>query len=286
MTTNQTPAHFISLGAGVQSSVMLLMADRGEISPMPAAALFADTGWEPDQVYQHLTWLETEVRNIPVIRLNEGRQLYEESWNGRTNSGRNDTIIPAHTLNSALRVKLLASRECTREYKIRPIQRGIGRLINRPKGSRQPEPRAIQWLGISTDEAMRIKPSDRSWIDNRWPLIEMGWSRHDCVEWFSRHYPGRELVKSSCVGCGFHSDAEWLRLSREQPDDMETAYALDERLRSPERPTGNIRGNLYLHRSAAPLRQAIANLERIAAEGQQLSMFDDFGNECAGHCGV
>ena len=286
MTKRTEPAHFISLGAGVQSTVMLLMADRGNIAPLPAAALFADTGWEPSKVYQQLTWLKTEVHNIPVITVNEGRSLYEESWNGRTNSGRHDTIIPAHTVNSALYVKLLASRECTREYKVRPIQREIGRRIDRPKGSRQTEPRAVQWLGISTDEAIRVKPSDRSWIDNRWPLVEMGWSRHDCIEWFRQQYPGLELVKSSCVGCGFHSDAEWLRLSREQPEDMETAYALDERLRSPQRPTGNIRGSLYLHRSAVPLRQAIANLEKIAAEGRQLSMFDGFGNECAGHCGV
>ncbi len=35
--------HTISLGAGVQSSTMALMAAAGEITPMPAAAIFADT---------------------------------------------------------------------------------------------------------------------------------------------------------------------------------------------------------------------------------------------------
>ena len=52
--------HVISLGAGVQSTTMLLMAARGEIEPKPKYAIFADTGWEPRAVYQHLEWLEQE----------------------------------------------------------------------------------------------------------------------------------------------------------------------------------------------------------------------------------
>ena len=44
------PMHVISLGAGTQSSVMLLMAGEGLIEPLPTAAIFADTGWEPQAV--------------------------------------------------------------------------------------------------------------------------------------------------------------------------------------------------------------------------------------------
>jgi hypothetical protein len=39
--------HVISLGAGVQSTTMALMAAHGEITPMPDCAIFADTGAEP-----------------------------------------------------------------------------------------------------------------------------------------------------------------------------------------------------------------------------------------------
>lgn len=35
----------LSLGAGVQSTTMALMAAHGEIGPMPDCAIFADTGW-------------------------------------------------------------------------------------------------------------------------------------------------------------------------------------------------------------------------------------------------
>jgi hypothetical protein len=40
----------LSLGAGVQSTTMALLAAHGEIGPMPDCAIFADTGWEPRAV--------------------------------------------------------------------------------------------------------------------------------------------------------------------------------------------------------------------------------------------
>ena len=61
---------------------------------------------------------------------------------------------------------------------------------------------------------------------------------------------------------------------------------LDERLRDPQRPAGNLKGNLYLHRSGKPLIDAIRKLESIAAEGRQMPLMDGFANECAGHCGL
>lgn len=58
----------ISLGAGVQSSVMALMAAKGQIKPMPDCAIFADTQAEPDHVYEWLDWLETQLP-FPVYRV-------------------------------------------------------------------------------------------------------------------------------------------------------------------------------------------------------------------------
>ena len=58
----------LSLGAGVQSSTILLMACRGEF-PKPDVAIFADTGWETNATYMHLEWLKVEAgkHGIPVI---------------------------------------------------------------------------------------------------------------------------------------------------------------------------------------------------------------------------
>lgn len=60
----------LSLGAGVQSSTLLLMSELGEL-PRLDAAIFADTGAEPSYVYAWLEWLMAQV-TIPVYRVATG----------------------------------------------------------------------------------------------------------------------------------------------------------------------------------------------------------------------
>ena len=67
----QDPIHIISLGAGVQSSTMALMAAHGEITPIPKCAIFADTQDEPEAVYQWLDQLET-LLPFPILRRTRG----------------------------------------------------------------------------------------------------------------------------------------------------------------------------------------------------------------------
>ena len=52
----------ISLGGGVQSTVMALMAGDGAFGGVPDWAIFADTHWEPPTIYSHLEWLS---RRLP-----------------------------------------------------------------------------------------------------------------------------------------------------------------------------------------------------------------------------
>ena len=65
----------LSLGAGVQSTVMFLMACRGEITPKPSAAIFSDTKDEPVVVYQHLEKLieHGKKHGIPIHIVTNGR---------------------------------------------------------------------------------------------------------------------------------------------------------------------------------------------------------------------
>ena len=56
----------LSLGAGVQSSVLALLLSQSDPRlmelgyPKPDAAIFADTGWEPEYVYVHLVPFQSE----------------------------------------------------------------------------------------------------------------------------------------------------------------------------------------------------------------------------------
>src|ERR1019366_3474915 len=93
------PIHIISLGAGVQSSTMALMAAAGEITPMPTCAIFADTQDEPEGVYQWLIWLEKQLP-FPVHRVTKGRLSDDVLKMNVTKDGRayTRTNLPFYTL--------------------------------------------------------------------------------------------------------------------------------------------------------------------------------------------
>lgn len=217
-------SHTISLGAGVQSTVLYLMAGMGLISPTPRAAVFADTGWESARVYDHLEWLETlEMPNrIPIHRVSTGN-LYENVWHARRSEGGGQTPftdIPTF-IRDAWDEIAMRRRQCTQQYKIRPIIRRVREIIGRTNGTRRNQgPFGVQWIGITTEEWLRAKDAKDPWLHNAFPLIEMHMSRQDCAAWFRERYPHRVLAKSSCVGCPFHSNREWLRLYREDPAKM------------------------------------------------------------------
>ena len=59
-TPEQPVKRILSLGAGVQSTCVLLMSGRGEL-PKLDCAVFSDTGWEPPEVYEHFAWLVKDV---------------------------------------------------------------------------------------------------------------------------------------------------------------------------------------------------------------------------------
>ncbi|AMS45394.1 hypothetical protein FHS67_005214 [Aminobacter aminovorans] len=63
----------LSLGAGVQSTTLALLAAQGIVGPMRDCAIFADTGWEPASVYAHLRWLmSANVLPFPVYIVSAG----------------------------------------------------------------------------------------------------------------------------------------------------------------------------------------------------------------------
>ena len=63
----KTDLRILSLGAGVQSSTLALMIEKGEV-PTVDAAIFADTKGEPKVVYDWLNWLEKKL-SYPVYRV-------------------------------------------------------------------------------------------------------------------------------------------------------------------------------------------------------------------------
>ena len=233
MNKREITHRVLSLGGGTQSSVLLLMASRGEIQPALDVAIFADTGWEPRSVYEHLDWLEGE-SEIPIVRVDRGRNLGDDTMNCVQHQGRPNLAIPAFVRNPDGSKGMLQHRQCTMQYKLNPIAKYTRENLL-GVGYRQRVPSNIgveAWLGISTDEIMRIRDgSTWAWQTPRYPLIEMGMSRADCLAWFAEHYPSRSLPRSACVGCPFRSDKEWLAVKQSDPADFERTVAIDQEMR-------------------------------------------------------
>ena len=110
----------LSLGAGVQSSTMALMADQGAFGVKPDAAIFADTGWEPTPVLEHLEWLKTQL-SYPVYITGKGTSIRDDIINAMGENGNRFASAPFFTKNPESNKKGMLRRQCTREYKITPI---------------------------------------------------------------------------------------------------------------------------------------------------------------------
>jgi len=255
----------LSLGAGVQSSTLALMAEHGEIEK-PDYAIFADTGWEPKHCYDWLDWLETQL-SYPVIRVQKGN--IRDDLIDTLTSNKRFASIPFFVNGG------IGRRQCTTEYKIQPLQKKCRELAGYKKYQRIPENTVEMLIGISRDEAQRMKSSREKWIVNSWPLIELGMTRTDCLIWMQKHnYP--QPPKSSCIGCPFHSNRHWIEMKRNDPEAWNDAVFVDAALRA-NGTRGYMRNEEFMHRSLVPL--SVANL------GDEETV-DMFGNECEGMCGV
>ena len=283
-TPPETRSNFLSLGAGVQSSALALMAATGEIGPRLDAAIFADTQSEPASVYRWLDWLEGEIARspypFPVHRVTRG-SLKERMLDMRvTADGRvfAKTDIPFFTLAEDGSRGMVPNRACTADFKIHPIRKAVRDLAGIKRG--QTEPTVTQWIGISWDEIQRCKANRDPWATNRWPLVERNLTRAQCIEWMMRRgHPSPP--RSSCVFCPFHSDAEWRRLRDEEPEAFAEAVAFERNVQQVKASTGNFRSQPFLHRSCKPLDQV--DLSTAEERGQLTLGFD---NECEGMCGV
>ena len=369
MLTEKKELTILSLGAGVQSSALALMASRGELNWKPDYAIFADTGAEPKTVYTWLSWLEKQL-TFPVIRVEKGN-LKDDIVSSIDNLGR-VSAVPFFTKNLTTEKKGKLRRSCTTDYKILPINKKIRELLGVPKGRMVPQIRvqikkngnslrhflnrskiSIEQLlryselsriidnqlwvgesifknkivtddkfditvdghllekllvyhgfmlgsqtnpdksfyvkhlvkinnlmGISSDEAIRIKPNYLPWIENIYPLVKAKISRQGCIEWMeANNYP--KPPRSACTFCPYHSNKEWLRI-KNNPKEWEEIVKLDKKIRGgislKYKEKANYQSELYLHPDCVPIEEV-----DLGQDDSQGELFDE---ECEGMCGI
>lgn len=245
----------LNLGWGIQSFTLAAMVALGELEPIDAA-IHADTTHERESTYKFAQkwtpWLEA--LGVRVVTVHPEKTM-------PTDNGYGWPEIPAF---AASEKGGGIQRQCTGRWKIAPIKRWL-------QAERNGEP-VEQWLGITTDEAERMKPSDVKYITHRWPLIEKRMSRNACIAWLARHdldVPD----KSACVFCPFHNRQAWYQMKRENGADWQKAVAVDEAIRKARPPF-----DLFVHSDRIPLADI-----RSPKDDGQLELWSE---ECSGTCFV
>lgn len=311
----------LSLGAGVQSTTLALMAAHGEIGPLPDCAIFADTVWEPPHVYEHLRWLSSgNVLPFPVHVVSAGNLRNDLLNRGSGQAGRFVTvpfflrrIVPAGTVVPVLdededgqmvqvgerttireeQIDGIGRRQCTSHYKVEPIRRKVRELLGVGPRDAISAGAVEKWIGISLDEVIRATPSKVKFEVNRFPLLEARKRRRDCFDWLeARGYPvvrpedarphrPQWPPKSSCEGCPFHNDAMWREVMAD-PARRADVMEVDRAIRAP------------IDRPGVPAMQAeqFMHRQRVPLDEVDLSTAADRGqpdlflHECEGMCGV
>lgn len=246
-----------SSGGGAQSAAIAALIVTGRLPP-PDFAAIADTGYE-----QSTTWDYHDSVVVPALAV-VGVTLHRVAAADFATVGlyggadRDSLLIPAFTDRSGDIGKLPGY--CSNEWKRRVVQRWVS------KNSKGP---VDMWLGISTDEKRRAKQTKPGKWQNRWPLIELGMNRADCMA--AVRAAGWPLPpRSSCWMCPNHTQAEWRDIRDNKPQDWQHAIKFDRAIRKRD-------PNAFLHPDCVPLDQA--NLED--ANGVV------FGHECqSGQCFV
>ena len=265
----------LSLGAGVQSSTLALMAAKGEVTPMPDVAVFADTGYEPKAVYAWLDWLEKQLP-FPVAKVTRGN-LRDDQIKTRVREKNRAAALPYFTLDKETNQIGMLQRQCMAEYKIQPVTKYIRQeILGLKYRQRAPKEHVIDlWYGISYDEMQRMKvPFVEPWRRNVYPLIEKEMRRGQCLEWMEKNnYP--KPPRSACICCPFHNEQEWINIKEGPADEWADVVEFDKAIRK----LGGVKGDLFLHRSCKPLDEVdFFTLENAG----QMSLLD----ECEGYCGV
>lgn len=275
----------LSLGAGVQSSTLALMIEQGELPPIDAA-IFADVKGEPKKVYEWLEYLKTKITSYP-IHVVTWRDLKQDILDASKGEYKAFTA-PFFTKNLETGKKGMLRRQCTADYKIKPVVQKIRELLGLKKGEKRKAGTQVDLLmGISQDEISRMKRNPIKYINNVYPLVDKKMTRKDCIEWMEDNFYPRP-PRSACTFCPYHSNEEWIRIKNDSPEEWKEVVAMDRAIRSQERfkeknkGSASLKDEIFLHRSCKPIDEV-----DFAKEKNKKQLDFEFGmeNECEGMCG-
>ena len=253
----------LSCGAGMQSTALALISceqTRGDVVypqvPTYDAVIYCDLGNDPVWVAGQVEFIRKacEACGIPFYVLES--DLYGDYMKnfgyGRVSS------IPFWTVDEQGKPGRLPRRACTVDYKVLMIQKFVRfeLLGYRPHQRTRPEDVGAHELhiGFSGEESRRRFDSKHPLFINRFPLIEMGWTRSDCYR-YTLERRGLETKGSSCLICPFHQNFYFQHLKDHAAANYASVLDFD-RMLEERQPISTIRNKIYISKS----RKRIAEL--------------------------
>lgn len=252
----------ISLGAGKQSSYMLLRSLENDFKYKPDFAVISDTGCEPKYVYDYLDWLIWYVKDkydFDIIVVSAGN-IMKDTLDYLDGKRSRVAQLPLKLANGGL-----TPRQCTFDYKIAPLRKYLQKVRNGK--------RVRLWIGISLDEMERMKESNVKYIQHYYPLVESQTRIDAIVNWFKVNGI-KEPGKSACLICPFHSDRYWQRFKKEFPKEFKTACEFDDKIRKYPK----LKASAFLSNHRKPLKEIDFSFHP--------SLFPELIEECDGLCGL
>lgn len=270
----------------MQSTALYLMAIDGEV-PAIDAAIFADTQEEPDDVYSHLSWLES-LGGPPILRITAGRlgdalEAGADAKGNRRTDGGHYIQIPVYT-KMPDGTTSLTRRQCTADYKVKPIESMIRERVGGQPGRAIPKDVTVtQYMGLSFDEPKRVIRVKQRFMEKpaswkvEFPLWDLEMTRADCVAYLKGRVP-HPVPRSACTFCPFKRNDEWRHLRDTDAKGWERAVYIDTLCRTG---TG-LDAARYVHRDCVPLDQV--DLREADQKSGQMHL-RGFVDECEGYCG-
>lgn len=203
----------VSYGGGVNSTALLIgMHERGE---RPNAILFADTGGEKPQTYEHIERVRQWIDRVGFPPLTTVG--YTESAHG--------SLEQECLNNETLPSKAFGFGGCSVKWKRQPMDRWVAAWPDAVAAWERGE-QVTRLIGLHAGEMRRGKIPDDKKYCYRYPLREWGWVQADCEEAHVR--AGLTLAcKSACFFCPAMRKAEVIQLANEHPDLFARAVAIE-----------------------------------------------------------
>ena len=243
-----------SCGGGVQSTAIAALIVRGAL-PKPDYAIMVDVGREKAS-----TWAYVHGTLRPALAAAGVDLVIIETQNTSVYSG-DVLLIPAYRKagdTGGIKFRTFCSATWKQHTTARWLRaRGVERFE--------------AWVGISADEAHRIRDSRNRWAQVRYPLVERCLDKADCLR-LAKEQGWPQPPRTSCWMCPSMADAEWVDMRDHWPEDWARAVAFERELQKKD-------PAVSLHRQMIPLADVTFNSERPTNQ-RKLFMGACDGSEC------